>query len=193
MISEAPYYETVEIVDLQCARAEAQVCFVGALSSHDGYELTLRDGSGGGGGCVAVVDTRDVAVPAALPPLALVRVHGQCRGAGAVRATVLAAVEALDLAAWREALRLRRAVLARQGLLPPASLGAAALAAAAAAAASAAPPAPPPPLPRVRARAAWPAPPPADSDAAACSPTASPADDSAPPAAAPTQAAEDLL
>ena len=156
MLNEAAFFETVLISELQDAPAERMVCFVGALSAargagaaaaataaaddeaDDGYILTLRDGSGGSD--AVRVDTRNVIVPVCAP-LALLRVHGVTRGGGGVplvRATVLCGVEELDLAGWRSMLVLRRAVLARQGLLEAGSLGARALAAAEAASASAA-------------------------------------------------------
>ena len=133
-MNDAAFYETILICELYGAPTERQVCFVGALPrggpSGEGV-LTLRDGSRDGADAVNV-DTCDVDVPPCAP-LTLLRVHGLTRGGGggsalpAVRATVLAAVEALDLAAWRSALLLRRAVLARQGLLPAAALGATAV------------------------------------------------------------------
>jgi hypothetical protein len=193
MLNEAAFFETVLISELQDAPAERMVCFVGALSAargaggggaaaaaaaadeaDDGYILTLRDGSGGGGSDSVRVDTRNVIVPVCAP-LALLRVHGVTRGGGGVplvRATVLCGVEELDLAGWRSMLVLRRAVLARQGLLDAGSLGARALAAeaacaSAAVAAAAASPAPAPAFAppagvssvsalRARGRATWP-------------------------------------
>ena len=192
MLNEAAYFETVLISELHDAPAERMVCFVGALAAarggggggggggdggedDDGYIITLRDGSGSGssGSMDAVrVDTRDVIVPVCAP-LALLRVHGVTRGGGGVplvRATVLCSVEELDLAGWRSMLILRRAVLARQGLLEAGSLGAKAVAAEAAAAAAQAQAPLPAPAPafvppagagavsahRARGRAAWP-------------------------------------
>ena len=128
-MNNATFYETVLISELCSAPQERQVCFVGALSrfgsSGEGL-LTLRDGSGTAD--TVCIDTRDVDVPSCAP-LTLLRVHGLTRGCDSessfpvVRATVLVAVEALDLASWRSALLLRRAVLMRQGLLDFDSLG----------------------------------------------------------------------